>query len=118
MLFDLYTSINKGRFIHDTVDSVNFFIHKCELDEVILIGLCGGAMTALLAAPSCQKLSALILLGFPVLFSTLRQTGNTVDSSYDRDILKGYLVNLHGFQEGKFIFMGVFTEENKRDRIT
>ncbi len=99
MLFDLFASINKGLFVNDTIDSVNFFIHKHELDEVILIGLCGGAMTALLASPLCQKLGALILLSFPVFFSPLEALGNTVDSSYDRNTLKDYLVNLVSFRK-------------------
>jgi pimeloyl-ACP methyl ester carboxylesterase len=106
MLFDIYNSINKGQFVPDTIDSINFFIHKCELDEVILIGLCGGAMTALLTAPSCQKLSALILLSFPVLFSTLEADVNTADSSHDRDLLKGYLANLLDFRDGNLYLWG------------
>jgi pimeloyl-ACP methyl ester carboxylesterase len=109
MIFDLFASINKGRFIHDTIDSINFFIHKCELDEVMLIGLCGGATTALLAAPFCQKLSALILLSFPVFFTPLEalgNAGNAVDSSHDRNTLKSYLMNLISFRKESLCLWG------------
>ncbi|MEW6382234.1 MAG: alpha/beta hydrolase [bacterium] len=88
MLFDLFTSINQGRFVHDTIEAANFFIEKYELRELILTGLCGGAMTALLAAPHCQKVSSLILMGFPVLFSSLDIGSGTQHAVYARRTLR------------------------------
>jgi len=99
-LFNLFTSINKGRFINDVNDAADFFITRYGLEEIILIGLCGGAMTALLAAPYCrQKLTSLILLSFPVLFNSLEAEEKTaLAPAYARDIVRGYLTNLMNFK--------------------
>jgi len=99
MLFDIFNLINKGLFINDTVDAANFFIHECELEEIILIGLCGGAITALLASPHCQKLRSLILLSFPVLFSSLYIARESVNPADAQDTLKDYLGTLTNFNK-------------------
>ncbi|MEW5804398.1 MAG: hypothetical protein AB1847_20065 [bacterium] len=98
MLFDLYASINKGRFIHDVIDAVEFFTSKYGLEEIVLAGLCGGATTALLAAPHCGKVSSLILMGFPVLFSPLDAKKGVLDPTSAQYLLKNQLIRLINFK--------------------
>jgi uncharacterized protein len=72
-LFEHYCDIQKGKFSDDINDAVTIFKSECKLDEVVLLGLCGGAISSLIAASKQKKISGLILLGLPVLLDFVEE---------------------------------------------
>lgn len=63
---DIWGTIQKGRFVADTIAAIDAFIKKIEVDKLVLAGLCGGAITALLAAAGDKRADSLIFLGMPI----------------------------------------------------
>ena len=59
--------IEMGRHSEDTEDAVKYFLEKFQLEEVVIYGLCGGAISGLFASQSMPNVTGLILLGIPVL---------------------------------------------------
>lgn len=69
-LRDVYNHIEVGRFVDDTIDAMNWMqqTHGCR--RFLLSGLCGGAITGLLAGQRDARVAGLIGLGItPVLAS-------------------------------------------------
>lgn len=71
---DIWEKIQRGLFINDTIASNDFFTRKYELDELILIGNCGGAITALLTAAEDARVNALCLIDIPINLRTPNMT--------------------------------------------
>ncbi|MBN1348679.1 alpha/beta hydrolase [candidate division KSB1 bacterium] len=71
---NVWSQIETGRFVDDTLAAIAFFCREYELDEVVLSGLCGGANTSLLAATGDRRVSHLILLGLSTLVSQPLET--------------------------------------------
>ena len=70
LLRDVYNHIEVGRFINDTVDAMNWMQGEFGINRFILSGLCGGAVTGLLAAAKDARVVGLLGLGItPVLAS-------------------------------------------------
>lgn len=67
MLSDLYGHIQTGRYIEDTRQAIQWMVNHCGIEQFILAGLCGGAITGLLAARSDEKVRGLLGLGIPVI---------------------------------------------------
>lgn len=63
---DLYGSIQIGRFIDDTISSMDWMERESGISRFILIGLCGGAITGLLTGAKDQRVDSLLGLGIPV----------------------------------------------------
>jgi alpha-beta hydrolase superfamily lysophospholipase len=63
----LYRDIQTGLFVPDTLAAVEAFTRRVKVRHLLLLGLCGGAVTALLAAPKARRLDGVILLSLPVL---------------------------------------------------
>jgi len=63
---DVYGSIQMGRFIDDTISAMDLMEDSLKINRFVLAGLCGGAITGLLAGCSDQRVEALIGLGIPV----------------------------------------------------
>lgn len=63
----LYREIQSGLFVEDTLAAVEAFRRRVEVRRLLLLGVCGGAVTALLAAPRVPGLDGVILLSLPVL---------------------------------------------------
>ncbi len=66
---DYYGSIQTGRYVNDTLDAIEYF-NSTGVKKIILFGLCGGSITALLSAPFSDKISSLILLSIPVVLDS------------------------------------------------
>jgi pimeloyl-ACP methyl ester carboxylesterase len=69
-LRDVYNHIEVGRFVEDTIDALNWMqqTHGCR--RFLLSGLCGGAITGLLAGQRDPRVAGLLALGItPVLAS-------------------------------------------------
>jgi fermentation-respiration switch protein FrsA (DUF1100 family) len=70
LLRDVYNHIEVGRFVDDTIDAMNWMEEHCGLHRFILSGLCGGAITGLLAGAQDPRVAGLLALGItPVLAS-------------------------------------------------
>ena len=67
---DIWEEIQKGLFVKDTIISNDFFTQKCKLDELILIGNCGGAITALFTSAEDVRVNALCLIDIPINLRT------------------------------------------------
>jgi len=67
LLPDLYRSIQLGRYVGDTLAAVDWMRDHAGTPRVILGGLCGGALTGLLAAEASEHVAGLFGLGMPVI---------------------------------------------------
>jgi hypothetical protein len=92
---DLYRSIQTGRFVEDTIEAMDWMEKERGISRFVLSGLCGGAITGLLAGAEDPRVAGLHSLGIPVILD-----GSEVDSSrfitdgqLDR-LKKGYLRKL------------------------
>lgn len=65
-LIDVYRSVERGRYIEDTLDAIDWIRERERSDRVMLGGLCGGALTALLAAEHCAAVESILSLGMTV----------------------------------------------------
>jgi len=71
---DIWEQIQKGLFIPDIREANDFFIKKCSLNHLLLIGNCGGAITALIAAKNDNRVKGLALIDVPVNLRLAQQT--------------------------------------------
>jgi uncharacterized protein len=68
LLRDVYNHIEVGRFVDDTVDAMEWLQTHTNSKRFILSGLCGGAITGLLAGGRDSRVAGLLALGMtPVL---------------------------------------------------
>ena len=66
-LADLYASIQVGRYVGDTSAAIEWMRDAYGVRRFILGGLCGGAITGVLAAPSRDDVVGILALGLPVI---------------------------------------------------
>lgn len=66
---DFYGSIQMGRYVDDTLCAIAKF-KLLGVEKIILFGLCGGAITALLAASMSKDIQAILLLSTPVILDS------------------------------------------------
>lgn len=66
LVADIWEKIQTGLFVQDTIEANDFFRDKYGIDELIMIGNCGGAITALLSAPEDDMVCGLCLIDVPV----------------------------------------------------
>ncbi len=69
--------IKQGGLVDDTLEALQFFLSRCNLENIILIGHCGGALTALYAAQKSNKIAQLILIVPPLMGETTEGAGMT-----------------------------------------
>jgi pimeloyl-ACP methyl ester carboxylesterase len=67
VLADLYHAIQVGRYVDDTLDAMDWMESTHRIDWFIGSGLCGGSITALLAASRDSRIRALLGIGLPVI---------------------------------------------------
>jgi alpha/beta superfamily hydrolase len=66
MLSDVYNHIEVGRYVDDTVAALRWLRESFAAKRFVLGGLCGGAITALLAAQKAPDAEGLLSLGMTV----------------------------------------------------
>jgi uncharacterized protein len=70
LLRDVYNHIEVGRYVDDTIDAMNWMQQTYGCRRFLLSGLCGGAITGLLAGERDPRVAGLLGLGItPVLAS-------------------------------------------------
>ena len=89
-VFDLWSMIQKGAFIHDTIHSNSFFIEKANLDSLVLIGQCGAGVTALLCGEIDKRIDGLILIDTPfrIVPSTIDMSSITTEYNKPDELIK------------------------------
>lgn len=66
LVADLYAAVQAGRYVSDTHDAIDWLRQTRGVQQVILGGLCGGALTAVLAAATRPEVAGIVGLGLPV----------------------------------------------------
>lgn len=70
MLADVYNNIEVGRYVDDTVCAMNWLAETHGIERFVLGGLCGGAITALLAAQRDPRVEGLLSIGMTVTLAS------------------------------------------------
>ncbi len=91
-LVGLWHSIQKGLFVGPALAANHIFAEECGLDEIVAIGNCGGAITALLLAELDPRVRRIVLMSIPV---TLIDTdpdaaGRIRDAGLAAKVLRSY----------------------------
>jgi hypothetical protein len=76
LLADLYGATQVGRYVGDTVAAMDFMQRTEGCSQFIAAGLCGGALTGLLAAQRDTRIRSLVALSIPVILD-----GSHVDAT-------------------------------------
>ncbi|MGH9350511.1 MAG: alpha/beta hydrolase [Vicinamibacterales bacterium] len=76
LLADLYGATQVGRYIADTIAAMDWMHQQYGTSRFIASGLCGGALTGLLAAQRDPRITSLLGLSIPVILD-----GSTIDAS-------------------------------------
>jgi pimeloyl-ACP methyl ester carboxylesterase len=63
---DNFIKIQNGIFLDDALAGINFLNKEIQADRIVLIGICGGAVTALAAAARDKRIESVILVDVPV----------------------------------------------------
>jgi alpha/beta superfamily hydrolase len=63
---DSFLKIQNGIFLNDALASIDFLSKEIRVDRIMLIGLCGGAVTALAVAARDKRIETVILIDTPV----------------------------------------------------
>lgn len=98
MAADFYGSVQMGRFVNDTIDAMDWIEKKHGISRFILAGLCGGAITGLLAGAVDQRVHSLLGLGIPVILDS----AGTDQTKY---MTRGQLKDLRGSYLKKLLDM-------------
>lgn len=69
-LRDVYGNIEVGRFVNDTIDAMDWMQRRGGPSRFILSGLCGGAITGLLAGARDARVAGLLALGITPLLAS------------------------------------------------
>jgi pimeloyl-ACP methyl ester carboxylesterase len=75
LLSEHFYDIQTGKYSADLSDAIDFFQKECGLEALLLLGLCGGAISVLMEAGADPRVSGLILLNIPVLVEDLNRRG-------------------------------------------
>jgi alpha-beta hydrolase superfamily lysophospholipase len=76
LLADLYGATQVGRYVGDTVAAMDWMQRTYGTSRFIAAGLCGGALTGLLAAQRDPRIVSLLALSIPVILD-----GSDIDAS-------------------------------------
>lgn len=95
LLKDVYNHIEVGRFVNDTIDSMDWMARTCGTRRFVLAGLCGGAITGLLTAKVDSRVAGLLALAItPVLASRSADPASYMTSGQMADMRRTYLGKL------------------------
>jgi hypothetical protein len=75
LLSEHYYDIQTGKYDRDLFDAIDFFSKECAPDKLLLLGLCGGAISVLMEAAGDRRVDGLMLLNIPVLLEDLARRG-------------------------------------------
>ena len=88
-LSNVYNSIQLGRYVDDVTSSMDWMEKEHGISRFIVGGLCGGAITGMLAAQNDMRACALLALGIPVALDVGAE-------NWHKNISQGQLKQLGG----------------------
>lgn len=88
-LADFYGTVGRGRYVADTCDAMDWMRQHYPVSRFVVGGLCGGAITGVLAAPQRSDVAGILGLGLPVMLE-----GRNVDKH--KNVTSGQLNRLRG----------------------
>lgn len=91
----IYNHIEKGGFVPQTLEVLEELKNKYKMDSFLLMGVCGGGITAFHTSACTHIVNKIIILGMPVVLSV-----STKNVSADIHFLKYRLMGL--FRNGNF----------------
>ncbi|MES9948223.1 MAG: alpha/beta fold hydrolase [Candidatus Thiodiazotropha sp.] len=104
VLVDVYNSIQNGRYIDDTIDAMDWFGTTHNINKFVLGGLCGGAITGMLAGSTDERVKGLIALGLINVFEGGEDNfSKFVTEGQLEDLKKGYISKLTDIDSWKRI---------------
>ena len=96
---DLYGQIQQGRLVGDVDSAMDFLSANYGTRKLILCGLCGGAITGLLAAANNLRVEAVIGIGTPVIMSgTKYRSAEFMTQGQLKQFRRGYLRRVFSFK--------------------
>lgn len=95
LLKDVYNHIEVGRYIDDVVDAMDWMQKRCGVSRFIVSGLCGGAITGLLAGSRDSRIAGLVALSItPLLASRSADPASYMTSAQLTDMRRRYINKL------------------------
>lgn len=93
---DFFASVQYGRYVESTLDALDWVNKELGISRFIAGGLCGGAITGLLAAAQDDRIVSLLGLGIPAVSSAITMTDpyRYISKGQLEGLKKGYLQNL------------------------
>jgi len=74
LVADIWEKIEMGLLVEDTITANDVFVMNYKINELILAGNCGGAMTSLLTAEKDARVNGLVLIDIPIDLRTAKST--------------------------------------------
>jgi pimeloyl-ACP methyl ester carboxylesterase len=96
--------VKKGGFVEDTMEAISAFCAKCQLDNVVLIGHCGGALTAVYTAVKHSRVKKSILIS-PPLVGEIQET-KAMTKGQSKELLTLYKYRLFSWKSWKRLLFG------------
>ncbi len=98
-LSSVYNSIQLGRYVDDTIDSLDWLQKNYGISDFVVGGLCGGAITGMMAAENDFRIKGLLALGIPVTLDVGEENRHKHLSKGQLSQLRsGYIRNLFKWQ--------------------
>lgn len=99
---DVYGSIEIGLLMDDTISAINWLMEETGVEKIILAGLCGGAITALLTGCKDTRVQAVLSLGMPcILASTNQDPAKYITTGQLQNMGEKYLKKVFDLQSWK-----------------
>lgn len=89
VLADVYCGVQSGRYVDDTRAAMDWFGREYGVERFVASGLCGGAISGLLAAAVDDRIQAVWCLGVPVTFDGGQENWGKYLTRGQLDDLKG-----------------------------
>lgn len=89
---DLYGSIQSGRYVGDTLVAIDELRRLATPRRVVLLGICGGAITALAAAAAADDVAGAAVMSIPVMLNHAQQN---ITDRIPADYARKHLVSLY-----------------------
>jgi len=109
-IYEHYCDIQQGKYLNDSKDALDFFKAEFNLSQILLFGICGGAISMLSLAAQESGISGLILLAIPVLFdgpenntNQDEQVSKISSEVQSKMIISDYVQKLFGLETWKKI---------------
>lgn len=94
-LADVYNQVHGGRYVNDTIDALNWLQSTSGISRFVGSGLCGGSITALMAAEVDRRIECLLGIGLPtILEGGPENWARYVSASQASALRTGYLRKL------------------------